>query len=59
MLNKPEPPKKNVVTTPEKQVKEPVEPEKQKDEEAKDKEGVKDNKVYIPPPSYKPPIPYP
>ncbi|XP_050909569.1 uncharacterized protein LOC127123390 [Lathyrus oleraceus] len=58
-VTKGEPPKKIVVTTPEKQVEEPVEPEKQKDEEAKDKEGVKDNKVYIPPPPYKPPIPYP
>ncbi|XP_050914122.1 uncharacterized protein LOC127128793 [Lathyrus oleraceus] len=59
MLNKPEPPKKNVVTTPEKQVEEPVEPEKQKEEEVKDKEGEKDTKVYVPPPPYKPPIPFP
>ena len=47
--NKPEPPKKIVVTTLEKQVEEPVEPVKQKDEEAKDKEEVKDNKVYVRP----------
>ncbi|XP_050895594.1 uncharacterized protein LOC127102238 [Lathyrus oleraceus] len=58
-LNKQEPPKKNVVTTPEKQVEEPVEPEKQKEEEVKDKEGEKDTKVYILPPPYKPPIPFP
>ncbi|XP_050884571.1 uncharacterized protein LOC127087675 [Lathyrus oleraceus] len=59
MLNKPEPLKKNVMITPEKQVEKPVETEKQKDEEAKDMEGVKNNKVYVPPPPYKPPIPYP
>lgn len=49
-LKKPEPQKKDVVTTPEKQaVKEPVEPEKQREEEVKNKEEVKDNQVYIPP----------
>ncbi|XP_050919816.1 uncharacterized protein LOC127137392 [Lathyrus oleraceus] len=60
-LNKPETPlpKKNVVTTPEKQVEELVEPEKQKEEEVKDKEGEKDTKSYVPPPPYKPPIPFP
>ncbi|XP_050896361.1 uncharacterized protein LOC127103118 [Lathyrus oleraceus] len=58
-LNKREPPKKNVVTTPKKQVEELVEPEKQKEEEVKDKEGEKDTKVYVPPPPYKPPIPFP
>lgn len=47
------------MTTPEKQVEEPVEPEKQKEEEAKDKEGGKDNEVYVSSPPYKPPIPYP
>ncbi|XP_050876104.1 uncharacterized protein LOC127079779 [Lathyrus oleraceus] len=57
-LNKPKPPKKNVVTTPDKQVEEPVEPRKQKEEEVKDKEGEKDTKVYVPLPPYKPPIPF-
>lgn len=47
------------MTTPEKKVEEPIEPEKQKDEEAKDIEGVKDNKLYVPPSPYKPPISYP
>ncbi|XP_050908936.1 uncharacterized protein LOC127122679 [Lathyrus oleraceus] len=58
-FNKPKTPNKNVVTTPEKQVEEPVEPEKQKEEEVKDKEGEKDTKVYVPPPPYKPPIRFP
>lgn len=44
------------MTTPEKQVEEPIEPEKQKEEEVKDKEGEKDTKVYVPPLPYKPPI---
>ncbi|XP_050884395.1 uncharacterized protein LOC127087542 [Lathyrus oleraceus] len=52
-------PKKNVVITPEKQVEEPVEPEKQKYEEVKDKEGEKDTKVYVPPLPYKPLILFP
>ncbi|XP_050875819.1 uncharacterized protein LOC127079485 [Lathyrus oleraceus] len=58
-LKKPKPPKKDVVTTPEKQpVKEPVEPERQRKEEVKNKEEVKDNQVYILPPPYKPLISY-
>ncbi|XP_058751847.1 uncharacterized protein LOC131651514 [Vicia villosa] len=61
--NKPEPPKGNIVTTPEKQVvEEPVDPEKQRAGEIKDTQYKKLktlDKAYVPPPTYKPQIPYP
>lgn len=58
----PEPPKENVVTTPEKQKEEPAELEKQREKYINDKESVNDNqenRTYVPPPPYIPLIPYP
>ncbi|XP_050893364.1 uncharacterized protein LOC127099736 [Lathyrus oleraceus] len=56
-----EPPKENVVTTPEEQKDEPVEFEKQRKKDIKDKEAMNDsqeNQTYVPPPPYIPLIPY-
>lgn len=50
------------MNTPEKQIEEPAEPEKQRNKDIKDKEAVNDNQQnqrYVPPPPYIPPIPYP
>lgn len=60
LTKKPKPPKDNVVTAQEKLgVEESIEQEKQGEGNTKDKETGKESQTYIPPPPYKPLIPYP
>lgn len=60
LTKKHEPPKDNIVTTPENTVvEEPTEQEKQGEGKTKGNEPKKESQPYVPPPPYKPLIPCP